>query len=49
MKKNILPARTETKPGKTLFGVPADKLKAVNGGGGVVSHIDTPANPPALG
>ena len=40
MKKNILPARTETKPGKTLFGMKAEELKAVHGGGGVISHGD---------
>jgi hypothetical protein len=38
MKKNLQPARIETKPGKTLFGVSADKLKAVNGGGGAIGH-----------
>ena len=49
MKKNTLPARIETKPGKTLFGVSADKLKAVNGGGGAIGHVDAPSTPPTAG
>ena len=36
MKKNAAPARIETKPAKTLFGISSDALKAVNGGGGVI-------------
>jgi hypothetical protein len=48
MKKNLQPARTETKTSKTLFGISSDKLKAVNGGGGVIVHGDgsttTPTN-----
>jgi hypothetical protein len=40
MKKNAAPARIETTPAKTLFGIASDKLKAVNGGGGVIVHGD---------
>ena len=44
MKKNTLPARIETKPGKTLFGMQADQLKAVHGGGGVIIRKDDPSS-----
>ena len=49
MKKNVAPARIETKPAKTLFGIKADELKAVHGGGGVIGHIDNPPPPPVSG
>ncbi len=43
MKKNLQPARTETKTSKTLFGIKTDELKAVHGGSGAVGNITQPA------
>ncbi len=44
MKKNILPARTETKATKKLFGISEDQLKTVNGGGGVIVNSPAPTS-----
>ena len=42
MKKNVQPARTETKATKKLFGISEDQLSAVHGGGGVIVNSPTP-------